>query len=116
LTAWPHGDAVHRKFAVLRHEHGRQILDTHARSAGNDDDVGISMKRFDDDVAIVANQTGEIEHASVALDERREHRPVRVGNVETRAAASRRVVVRCLSPPNVPSAGGPRTPLPGRSS
>ena len=41
-AARPHRDAVHRQFAVLRHQHRREILDADARPARHDDDVRVA--------------------------------------------------------------------------
>ncbi len=81
-TARPHGDSVHSQLAVLRDKRRCQILDAHARSSGDDDDVGVSVKGLEDGVVIVANQAGEVDQTSVALDKRREHRPVGIGNMK----------------------------------
>ena len=93
-TARPHRDSVHRQFAVLRDQHRRQILNAHAGPSGDDDDVRVRLQGFEDGVAIVANQAGEIDHASVALDQRREHRPVGIGDMKAmRARAGRQQFV-----------------------
>ena len=95
-TARPHGDSVHRQFAVLRDQHRRQILDAHAGPSGDDDDVRVGVQGFEDGVAIVANQAGEIDNASVALDQRREHRPVGIGDMKAmRARAGWQQFVAC---------------------
>jgi hypothetical protein len=81
-TARSHGDSVHGQLAVLRDQRRRQILDAHTRPSGDDDDVCVGMKGFEDGVAIVANQAGEIDKTSVPLNKRREHRSVGIRNMK----------------------------------
>ena len=81
-AARPHRDAVDRQLAVLRDQRRRQVFDADARAAGHDDDVGVGVQRVENRVGVVAHQAGEVDDAAVALDQRREHRPVGVGDVE----------------------------------
>ncbi len=69
------------QFTPLRDEHS-QVLDADARSSRNDDDIHVRLKRFENRVAVIANQTREIDETSVALDQRSEHRPVGIGNMK----------------------------------
>ena len=68
------------QLAVLGDQRRRQILDADARAAGDDDDVGVGVKRLEDRVALVGHQAREVDDAAVALDQRREHRTVGVGD------------------------------------
>ena len=81
-AARPHRDSVHSQLAMLRDQHRRQILHAHARPSGDDDDIRVRLQGIEDGVAIVANQTGKFDNASVALDERRQHRPVGIGDMK----------------------------------
>src|SRR5580704_8591713 len=82
-TARPHGDSVYCQFAMLRDQHRRQILDADTRSSGDDHDVRVSLKGFEDGIFFVVNQAREIDDASVALDKRHEHRPVSINDMKT---------------------------------
>ena len=66
-TARAHGDTMHRQFTVFRDQHWREIFDAHARSAGGDDDICISLKGFDNGVAIVADKAGKVNDAPVTF-------------------------------------------------
>ena len=73
---------MYRQIAVPGDQRRRQILDADARAAGHDDDVGVGMQGLDDRRAFVAHQAGEVDDAAVALDERRQHRPIGVGDMK----------------------------------
>ena len=95
-TARPHGDTVHRQFPVFCDQRWREILNTHARSPGHYDDISVSPKRFENGIAVVTDEAREVDHASIALDERREHWPVGIGNSKTAwAGAGRQEFIAC---------------------
>ncbi len=81
---------MYRQLAVLGNERRRQILDADARAAGHDHDVCVGCERVENRLTLVADETRELDHPAVALDERRQHRPVGVGNVEAVRPRSRR--------------------------
>src|SRR5689334_11005052 len=88
-TARPHSDSMHGQLAVLRDQHRRQILDAHTRPSGNDDDVGVRAKGLENRLLIVANQARKVDQTAVTLDERREHRPIGVGDMKAIGVGAR---------------------------
>ena len=84
------------KLTVSRDEHGRQILDADARSAGHDDDVrawpaGAARMAS----GVIAHEPGKVDDRAVALRECREHRSVGVGDMKALRLRAGRATVRC---------------------